>query len=355
MSSRKSKANHCRGPFVVFFLLSFVTAGGFGQTPAKPQFGYVVLPFKNSTDFEGRWELRVDVPRYLAVYLKAKYGVLAVSPVVVLGYLHQENLPDDEIDDVKFWNDLYRKFGCRYLVTGTIGLFDVSRFTTSSAQIGGYEAFKGEVSISYELYDLEATSRSVSAVRYTTGEARGEFADRSLALTLLGKPTDRTVEYRDLDKIPFGSEDFNRTVIGQACLRMADEFTLGLEGKFPILRSKEFLSGALTALGTEISDSSDIVFRGRIVTGIVAFLENEAAFVNIGSEDGVRQGQFVSVYSQARTDKDTSDIRFGKGMDRKIGELEIVEIRGPHLSLARIKDGKGEIRQKDRVRIRVLE
>ncbi|MGB2868921.1 MAG: hypothetical protein WBD36_10745, partial [Bacteroidota bacterium] len=73
------------------------------------------------------------------------------------------------------------------------------------------------------------------------------------------------------------------------------------------------------------------------------------------SEDGVRKGQFVSVYPQARKEKDASDVKIAKGFDRKIGELEIVEIRGPHLSLARIKDGKGEVKQKDRIRIRLLE
>ena len=341
--------------FLALFLLSLLTVGAFPQNPPKAQFGYIVLPFKNNTDFQGRWVLGADIPRYLSAYMTAKYGVLVVSPVVVLNYLHQENLPDDAIEDVKFWNDLYRKFGYRYLVAGNVDAFDVSRFTTSTPEIGGYEAFKGEVSVSYDIYDLESTSTSASAVRFSKGEVHGEFADRSLALTLLGKPTERTIEYRDLDRVPFGSEDFNRTVIGQACLRMADDFTVDLETKFPVLRSKEFLSGALTALGTEITDSSDIVFKGRIVTGSVVFIEGENTFVNIGSEDGVRKGQFVSVYPQARKEKDTSDVKIGKGMDRKIGELEIEEIRGPHLSLARIKDGKGEIKQKDRIRIRVLE
>ncbi|MGB2867636.1 MAG: hypothetical protein WBD36_04250, partial [Bacteroidota bacterium] len=277
--------NHRHRLFLALFFLSFLTVGALGQTPTKPQFGYIVLPFKNNSDFQGRWELRADVPRYLSAYMTAKYGVLVISPVVVLSYLHQENLSSDAIDDVKFWDNLYQKFGYRYLVAGTVDVFDVSRFTTSTPEIGGYEAFKGEISISYDIYDLESTSMSASAVRYSKGEVHGEFADRSLALTLLGKPTDRTIEYRDLDRVPFGSEDFNRTVIGQACLRMADDFTMELETKFPVLRSKEFLSGALTAVGTEITDSSDIVFKGRIVTGSVVFLEGENAFVNIGSED----------------------------------------------------------------------
>lgn len=310
--------------------------------------GFIFLPFENRSEFKGKWDLGMDVPRYLAAYTKARYGIATVSPSLVVNRLLEENLGEASLGDVRFWRALRDQFGIRFLLKGAVVEFDVSRFTTGTDEIGGYEAYKGEVMIEFTVYDLELQTRSAAASERLNGRAKGEFADRSLALTLFGKPTQRTMEFRDLSQIRFGSEDFNATVIGQACRQMADRFAGELEANLAFLRSRDLL--LLDSLGAQLEtiDTTDIAFRGRIVRGTVVFVEGEDAFVNIGQEDGLQKGQIVSIYADAPKDS-------ALALPRRVGTVELTEIRGPHLSLGKIRTGKGEVKGRQAVRVRVLD
>ncbi len=93
------------------------------------------------------------------------------------------------------------------------------------------------------------------------------------------------------------------------------------------------------------AEQDTLSLQFRFITGFVIFIENDRAFVNVGSEDGVRKGMELFVYSQAQ----------GRMGAPEIGTLEVLEVRGPHLSLAQIRRGKGVIKERDRVRVKVLE
>ncbi len=332
-------------------VLILVIAGASGMPPLAaqpvPGPGFVVLPFENRSSFEGPWDLGLEVPRYLSAYLTTRYGSLVVAPQVVLSRVAEQGLGTGALSDPKFWKQLRDELNVRFLLVGAVSDFDVSRFTTGSETLGAYEAFKGAAAVSFTVYDLTRIPGSLPAAERSHGIVRGEFADRSFALTLFGKQSQRTVEYRELNRIKFGSEEFNATVIGQACRQLAHNLTVQLETDLPFLRSRELWTDDTTAW-TAPSDTTDIIFRGRVVRGALIYLEGDDAFISLGDLDGVQKGQMVTVFAE-------KEPGISPGSEVKVGLLEITQVRGPHLSLAKIRTGKENLKQKMEVRARVIE
>ena len=302
--------------------------------------GFVFIPFEDRSGFEGKWNVGTDVPRFLAAYVKERYAIPTVSPVVVKNFLEETGQRAGNEDRVTFWVDLYRRFRIRYLIAGSVDLFEVNRFTTGQPLLGGYEAFKGGVRVTFRVYDLDRTAVSASPVQILKGEADGEFSDRSLSITLFGKPSDRTMEFRELERIAFGSEEFQRTVIGQALFKLGERFSLELENAMPVIKIWSATSpDSLLAL-VQALDTLSLSMKQETLRGIVVFMEGTSAFINLGSEDGMKVRQKVSVYKEGSSPGDEAN---------RVGELEITDVRGPHLSLTRIVSGEGTIRKNDAV------
>jgi hypothetical protein len=300
--------------------------------------GVAFIRFENHSDFEGSWDPAIEMPRYLGAFLRAEQRLSVVS-VSVVGAFREDLRPMPSWDDVKFWRQIRQRFGVKYLVGGSVEVFDVSRFVTGQPAVGGYEAFKGEVSVAYEVIDLDRLERSGDLLVVARGETSGEFADRSLAWTLLGKPTQRTVEFRDLNAIRFGSEEFTRTVIGQACLEAARRFSDELLERIPGLASHRVRGDSERGW----SDSLTIDFRERVVEGKIVFIEGNDAFISLGTDDGVREGQVLPVL-QIEGDR-----------SRQVASLRVVQVRGPHLALTRFISGVDSASTASIVRLRVLE
>jgi len=329
-----------------FVLLLVSTAGMITALFAQSgtQYGFVFLPFRDNSGFEGKWDVGNGVPRFLAAYVKERFRLPTVSSMITRNYLQETGRSEGGLDDVRFWVDLYNRFRIRYLVAGSVDVFDVSRFMTGQPLLGGYEAFKGEVLITFRLYDLERTAQSVTAVEVNRGEAAGDFSDRSLALTLFGKPTERTMEFRELDRIAFGSEGFNQTIMGQAMFRLGENFSLELERILPSIRAWAATSPDSLLAYVQGLDTLSLSLRTETISGVVVFVEGENAFINLGTEDRLRVGQKVKVYKEGSTSEQSSDL---------VGELEVSELRGPHLSLTKVLRGHGSIKSRDKVYVTV--
>lgn len=330
------------------FLLVLLTIG-WNDLPAQPVGGpgFIVLPFDNRSDFEEPWDLGDDVSRYLGTYLAARYGSMVVLPHIALNRAVELGLGPAGLKDPSFWNVLRKETKARFILTGSVDEFDVSRFTTGNDLLGGYESYKGFVSVTFTLYDLTRFPGSLAAGERSHGLVQGEHTDRSFTLTLLGKQTQRTVEYRQLNRIRFGSEEFNITVIGEACRKLAENLCLELELDVPMLRSRDgWLEDSVTGDGPV--DTTAINVRGRIVRGSVLFVEGDEAFVSLGTLDGVLKGQTIACF-------DAGDQQESKPADEPVSLLVLTDVRGPHLSLARIQSGKDKIKAKMEVRARVIE
>lgn len=322
---------------------------------SKIQPSFLFLPFEDASGFTGGWEVGTEVPRFLSAYLKTRFGVLSISPLLPLDVLKSQNRSPAALSDVKFWSELSRRLQTRYVVTGVVEEFNLNRFMTGEPSIGGYESYSGSARVRYVIYDLSRSPDSAVPVSAAKDEASGEFSDRSLALTLFGKPSQRTVEFHDVAKIRFGSEDFNRTVIGQACFQLAENFAFQIEQYFPLLKSRSPVAPDSVQLSVDALDSNSIIFRSTVITGSVVFVEGKDVFINLGKEDGVRVGQRVVIYEEGEELRDPVTSKVLGYTDRRIGLIEIIEVRGPHLSLGIAREGMVKITKKARVRIHLFE
>jgi hypothetical protein len=340
-------SNCRRAGFILFILLVVANV-------TMAQFGF--LPFEDESGFKGRWDLKVEVPRFLNAYMQAKYNCVSVSPVVILDYASTDSAIMNRLDDAEIWGRIGRQFDVRYVVSGAIQAFSVNRFNAGLPELGGWESFAGDVAFEFSVFDLTLSQKVCSDAAF------GEFSDKGLGLTLLGKPSDRKSEFYSLDLLKFGSEEFVKTVIGESMLKSAEDFSGKCEHFLPFLKSmreKVSADSLLTAYarsGRGIGSVRDtaIAIQRRLVKGTILILESDGVFVNVGSEDGLKLGDHLVVYRQGKELRDPNSNQLLGYTDEGIGELVILEMRGPHLSLCSIVAGRGKIEEKDMIKIMVI-
>lgn len=326
------------------------------EAPAQPRSSLfasdsllMFLPFKDNTGFNGRWNITTDVPRFLSAYMKERFRVGTVSPVSVKRFLQWKGIDTVRVHDAAVMQQCAEHFKVRFLVYGTIEEFSISRFMVSEVQLAGYEAFAAEVKISFVLYDAaRAGQESTKGVVYE-GDAEGIVKDRGLGLTLFGKQTERTSQYFMLDELAFGSGPFNRTIIGEALLKCADDLGTKLERAIPNLVSKSVVLSSSVVIDSASNDSA-IILKRQLVNGEIVIVDDDEVFINLGSLDGITVGDLLPVFVEGEEIKDPSTGETLGRRDDKVGEIQIVEIRAEHLSLASIVEGKGKIAPKHRIR-----
>jgi hypothetical protein len=309
----------------------------------------VFAPFKDHSGFKGKWNITTDIPRLFSAYMKERFRIGVVTPVSVASYFRSQNIDSTRFHETMILQQCAEFFNVRYLVVAKILDFSISRFMVSEVQLAGYEAFSAEVKINFTLYDAARAGKpGVNPVVYE-GEAEGMVKDRGLGITLFGKQTDRTNEFYSLDELAFGSEQFNKTIIGEALLKCADDLGTKLERAIPTLVSKSVVLSSSVVIDTTSADSS-IVLKRQLVNGEIVLVDGNEVFINLGSQDGVRIGDLLPVIIEGTTLKDpkTGDVLGTK--DDTIGEIQIIEIRAEHLALAVIMSGKDNIAPKQRVR-----
>lgn len=307
------------------------------------------IPFKDESGFNGKWNIKDDIPRYLSVYCRERFRVGVISPLMLKNYALSEGIEEAQITSYKYLAEYARHFKTRYIITGVISECSVTRFMVGDQLTAEYEAFAGEVQFRFTIYDgLKLQTPGSAAVLYE-GIAEGIEKDKALGITLFGKQTDRTNQYYSLDDLSFGSEMFNRTIIGEAMVRCADDFATKLERTVPALSSKVILLPGAVQLDSVKTDSS-IILRRHLITGQVVIVDNDEVFINLGTADGLKIGDILSVYNEGKELRDpkTNDV-LGTN-DEKIGDIQIIELRAEHLSLASIISGKKQIVPKLRVR-----
>lgn len=308
----------------------------------------VFLPFEDASGFNGTWNVGADVPRFAAVYMQQRFRVGVIPPSAVKAFGAESGTASDELQSIEVMRQTAEHFRSRFIVTGEVTDFSISRFMVSEVQLAGYEAFSAEVRIRFTLYDAQQFGGSRTAVLYE-GTAEGTVKDRGLGVTLFGKQTDRTSKYFALDQIAFGTEAFMSTIIGEALLKCMDDLGTRLERAVPALVSKQAVLSGSFALDSTAADTS-IVLSRRLVTGSVVMVDGEDLFINLGSADGVTVGDILPVFGKAVPVTDPSTGAVLGTRDERVGEVQIIEVRAEHLSLGLIVRGKGAIAPKHSVR-----
>ena len=342
--------NKTRNNFFTFILLlnACILHAQPNSTVFRSDSILMFVPFSDHSGFNGKWNLSLDIPRFLSVYAKERFRVGIVSPLSVRQYAVEQNIDSGEVSRFNNLRKYADYFGVRYIVTAEIKEFSIGRFMVSELQLAGYESFAATVTVVFTLHDAARFNSYKESVVYD-GEAEGTVKDKSLGVTLFGKQTDRTNQYFLLDEIAFGTETFNHTIIGEALLKCADDMSTKLEQTIPALVSKNIVLSSSVTMDSTSSDSA-IILRRQLVNGEIVIVDGDEVFVNLGSQDGVKVGDLLPVFAGEMDVKDpkTGDILGSR--DEKIGDVQVIEIRAEHLSLATIINGKVKIVPKLRVR-----
>ena len=311
------------------------------------------VPFVDHSGFNGKWNLRIDVPRFFSTYCKQRFQVGVVGPVAVAyfdtasGIVSSENLSPAVIR-------LYaQEFHSRYVIAASIEDFSISRFLVAEQRLAGYEAFSAEVSLKFSLYDAARVDGEKADVPLYEGDAAGVVKDKALGITLFGKQTERTNQYFSLDELYFGGEQFNKTIIGEAMLKCAEELSSKLEKAVPLLKTKSIVLSTTMAVDSTQSDSLVHLTR-RVVRGEIVLVDSNEVFVNIGSEEGVQVGDVLGVFGEGVAVRDPKTDEVIGTTDARIGEVQVIEVRGPHFSMATITKGKGAVKPRSKVRAVVV-
>jgi len=97
-------ARRFRERFMVFLVLATALSSAVQPVHAqeKSSPGFAFIPFENKSDFKGKWDVGSDVPRFLSAYVKERYRIPTISPVIVRNFFNEQNHQGAEINDVGF-------------------------------------------------------------------------------------------------------------------------------------------------------------------------------------------------------------------------------------------------------------
>ncbi len=295
------------------------------------------VPLQNQTSYKGVWKISEEVPNYLAAYLREFYEFDVLSSTAYQSLADEKTDDNESQKDLEFIGELAGKYGFKYAATGVIKTFDISRFTAGDPTLAGYESYSCKIEAYIQLYDL-----TMNAPLFN-GSVSGEISDRGLGITLLGKPTEEKEQYFNLNSIRFGSEEFSATIVGETMILFCENFVSELEQA-----SRSFFKDAKkTNVTIEVADKTldDITLNTEVLNGqILTYDETTGeAFINLGSANGLKIGEELAVYSKVDSLFDPNTNEYLGLSDRKIANIEIIELRGGKLSLAVVKSNREKV------------
>ena len=151
----------------------------------------------------------------------------------------------------------------------------------------------------------------------------------------------------ELNKIEFGSEQYDKTLFGMA----TDE---ALYKVVSALRENigPALPGAETTVRDNVSKPRQPSSQARVIQGSIVYVDSkdpENTYINIGSDKGVTPNQELKVYTaESLIDPDTGEV-LGV-IPKTVGVIKVVEVQTDRLSRVEIIEGFGTIKKGDRVK-----
>jgi hypothetical protein len=312
----------------------------------------MIPPFADESGFSGKWKLSEEVPRYLSAYMSEKFRATFISPTTVQLFGETIGVVGNELLSTGILERSAAHFRARYVLMATITEFAIGRFLVGDPGIGGYQSFSADVQFTFKLYDARKLPVDMRKALVAEDEVVGAVRDRGLGITLFGKPTERTSQYYALDELMFGSQEFNKTVIGEAMAKAAAEFAVKFEQIVPELQLRE-QSVEMSNATKPIQDTAFTLHR-KILTGEILVVDSLEVFINLGSDDGLVTGEKISVYAKGEQLRDPKTQAVLGESDLRVGEIQIIEVRAPHLSLCVITKGVGSIAPHQKVRVNVV-
>lgn len=140
------------------------------------------------------------------------------------------------------------------------------------------------------------------------------------------KPQNPIVDYGKLDRMKFGSHEFNnKTLFGMTTMDAMDQIVAKIE---------RYLSPAGLA-----------ATQGKIIyVGTGERLKENEVYINLGAGDEAKTGQRLGVFIKGiqLIDPDTGE-ELGSIAEKKVGVVRISKVEAEHLSIAEVIEKTGEI------------
>ena len=324
----------------ITFISLIITESGYSQ--------FLFTPFENESSYKGTWNLSQEIPNYIAAYLREFYKVNVLSSTAFLSLVEKNNINETEAHDFQAITSIANEIDFGYFVIGKVNDFDIARFSAGESNIAGYEAYSCEISISLQIFDLSKNTIAFA------GNVESTVSNKGLGLNLFGGSSDEKKQYLALNKIRFGSEEFNKTIVGETMLILCEDLALDIKSSnkeilFPKRESKKQI---------ELEDKTLDEFQLKIEIKkgqLLTYDESSGeAFINLGFSSNINVGDELSIYAQADSLFDPITQEFLGLSDKSISTLEIVEIRDEKLSLAVVKNNREQVRKGMEVRKLVL-
>jgi len=316
--------------FLTLVLFLMLTGNGLPQ--------FVFTPLVNESGYTGKWDLREDVPNYLAAYLRDVRGMSIISASTFLSYLPEKDRDPAAFSDVEYIHKMQLDTSFKYIVLGKISEFSIQKFNAGESGLGGYERYAVSIEIDINVFPLSGYGSSFS------DEVKAEMSRNSLGLTLFGKPTADREQYFGLNLIKFGSEEFSKTLPGETMVLLAENFVEVLKANTTDLTPSEKL---MTKKEKTAADTSlnDITISTEIIKGTLLLYDETTGetFINLGAAHNLKVGEEFGIYAQADTLFDPGTGELLGVSEKKVAVLEVVEIRGDKLSLCVVKDNRKNV------------
>ena len=271
-----------------------------------------VLPMQDVSGFrEGVWDIENEFPALLTEELGSQdvWRAIPYDAVWQVADGARDFRPEEELLRIAA---LLR---ADILLQGTVLDYNMERLHVGDPLLAGYKSFSGIAEL--ELTAMRGEDLSTIGRLYS----KKEMTDRDLGLDLFGKPRDRDLQYVNLHKMAFGSDDFRATPIGEATVR---------------------------ALAEVADKLSELIRPGNIRLGsdpaeILSVFEEEI-FINLGSENAVHRGYRFEVYpGPERAIEEKLDTLVSVAL------VEVADVVGARVSRV-VMIGSGKIASGDRLK-----
>lgn len=298
----------------------------------------VFTPLTDESTYKGKWDLPVDVPNYIAVYMREMLGLNVISATSFLSLLPERDRDPGIYSDIEYISKIPMDTSFRYIIFGKISEFSIQKFNAGESGLGGYERYAVSIELDIKISPLNTYGIALS------DEVKAEASRNALGLTLFGKPTTDREQYFGLNLIKFGSEEFSKTLPGEAMLLLAENFVSILKANKLDLTS---YFGEKTKREKTPADTTldDFHISTELIKGTLLLYDEVTGetFINLGSAHNLAVGEEFGIYTEGDSLFDPTTNEYLGKTDRKVALLEVVEIRGEKLSLCVVKENRKNV------------
>lgn len=294
-------------------------------------FGQIAFfKFTDNSSYKGNWKLSQDIPDFIADYFREKYRIDVLSPLTT------ENLLKDNQDLSQ--SEFLISRNVAYTVTGIIHTFSINRLIAGEPKLAQYETYVNEIEIEFIVTDVKR-NKILFDEKITQ-----KSSDLGVGVTIFGRESDAKREFDQLDQIKFGSDEFLKTLIGKNLIKLCDKLSSKIE---PHINLTDYKT-------TSNKDTSNTKtrFNRKVISGEILFVDEETkeVFINLGKRENLEIGSVLPVYAPGDTIIDEGTGEVIGVTDKKVGEIEIIEVRGDRFSLGIIKNQNEKILKGYKVR-----